>query len=310
MSDDTGRPVALMTFAVLAVIGFIATVVLGARGSSAPAQPQQPDIAIAAEIEGELSSLSGVQAADVSNTVECVDDCNETRQKYLATVELRPDVTPQQISEVVSTHDMIAPSKVGMSAVPITLLLAPDKILSVASVHYGFGVTQADAYLTAASASAAVDAAYGPPAIGESPLLTVAADLPGLLCENVDAAMAQVVPAVSAAAAAGGIPFGTVQLECGSAELEAGIAAGAVYQQGWAQAAKALDRLCRDRGCREPSGELHDVYVAFEDSSTVVTVELNDGQQLPPADLVTLQGVVDSLSAAGAANPQLDLNNF
>lgn len=308
--DEARRPVALMTFAVLAVLGFMVTLVLGVTDSGAPAEPDQPDISIAASIEQDLNSLPGVNSVEVTNAIECLGTCAETHQNYLAEVDLRPDVTPKQLSAIVSAHDEIAPAKVGLSEVPITLAVSSDKTLSVASVHYGFGVTQAEAYLAAAKASAGVDVGYGPAAPGESPLLTIAADLPGLVCDNADAAMSQVVPAVSAAATAGGIPFGTVRFDCGAAELEAGIAAGSVYQPGWTQAATAVDRVCRASGCGDSSGAIVNLVVAFEDSSTTVVLEINDGQQVPPTDLATVQGVVDSLVAAGAANPQLDLNNY
>lgn len=307
--DETGRPVALTTFAVLAVLGFVATVVFTFM-DRAPANPQQPDAVIAAEVETDLAGLAGVEAVEVTNTIECVKTCRETRQTYLATVQLRPDVTPKQISAIVSTHDAVAPPIVGINELPMILEVSPDKTLSVAAVHYGFGVTQADAYLAAVKASAGVAVGYGPPAVDESPLLTIDATLPGLVCSNADTAMSQVVPAVSAAATAGGIPFGTVRFDCGAAVLEAGIAAGAVYQPGWSQVATSVDRLCREENCGEPAGVLLDAYVAFEDSSTVVTVVLNDGQQLPASDAAKLHAVVDALSAAGAANPQLDLSNY
>lgn len=311
ISDEVDRrPVALMTFAVLAVLGFIVTLILGARDAGSPARPRQPDADVAAGIQDELSGLPGVRAAEVSNTIECLNDCSQTHQNYVANVSLRSDVTPQEISAIVSTHDEIAPEEVGLAAVPITLALSPDKTLSVASVHYGFGVTQAEAYLAAVDASGGVRVAYGPPATGQSPLLTIEANLPGLVCGNADAAMSQVVPAVSAAAAAGGIPFSTVQFDCGTAKLEAGIAAGSAYQPGWTQVATSVDRVCRESACGETTGVVMDVAVSFQDSSTTVTVELNDGQYLSTASLETFHEIVDKLVAAGAANPQLDLKNY
>lgn len=313
LEDDAGRPVALVVFAVLAALGFCVTVVLGVTGSDSPDRLEQPDPAVAASIEEELSALPGVESAAVVNSIDCVDDCSQTPREYSATVALSADVTAAQISEIVRVHDAVAPAKVGLDAVPISMLVAADKVLNVDSVHYGFGVTQADAYLAAIDADAGIEAAYGPPGAGESPLLTVAAVVSEPACDGADAAMAQVVPAVSAAAAAGGIPFGTVQLSCGpqsAVALEAGIAAGAQYHAGWTEAATSIDRLCSQQTCGDEIGGLHDVYVDFVDSSTVVTVHLNDHQSLAAEDLATLHGVVDALSEAGAANPQLDLQNY
>jgi hypothetical protein len=308
--EDVRRPVALMIFAVLAVLGLVVTFVLGRDGDEEPSQAQQQVATSVAVVQDELSNLPGVRAVEVTSTTGCLDDCTEAGSSYLATVQLRLDVTAQQISAVVSAHDESALQNVGLAAVPTTLMLTPTTTLRVSSVHYGFGVTQAEAFLSAATGPANVQVEYGPPTAGESPLLTVAAILPGMVCDNADTAMAQVVPSVGAAAYDGGIPFGAVRFDCGSVALEAGIASGAVYQTGWTQAATSVDRVCRENGCGQSFGVLQDVSVVFEGGSTQVVVELNDGQQLPPDDLAAMQAAVDALVAAGAVNPQLVLENY
>lgn len=307
--DGTPRPVAVMVFGVLAVLGFIVTGILSGYTVDPSDAPSQPDQAIAAQIEQELDNLEGVKRAQVIDTVECIDDCSETRRSYGAKVELRASATAEQISAVVAKHDEIAPSQVGMQDLPITLMLTPDKTLKVAPVHYGFGVTQAAAFLSASAASAQVAVDYGPPSSGESPLLSIAANVPGLVCENADAALAQVVPALSSAATAGGISFSSVRFDCGAAKLEAGIAAGSVFQPTYSAAATAVDRISRDIEGFD-TGVVRELSVAFDGVSTILTVELNDGQQVGPELLDEFDSIIESLTTAGAADPQLDLKNY
>lgn len=310
VADEEKRPVALVAFGVLAILGFVMTMLLGANEGHRGSMPPRPDPAIAAGIENDLSTLPGVKGIEVSNAIECFDDCEQTRHHYLATIKLTADVTPQEISAIVAAHDQIAPSRVGLNTVAMRMTLSSGNTLDVAAVHYGFGLTQAEAFLAATAASSTVNVAYGPPNIGESPLLTIKTSLPGLVCELVDPALSQVVPAVSAAAVAGGIPFATVSFDCGSVSLQAGIAAGTDFHPGWTEAATTIDRMCRDHGCGKADGTVNDIYIAFNDGTTMVTVELKDGQNLASYDLAKLHGVVDALSFAGAANPQLNLQNF
>lgn len=277
-------------------------------------EPEQPDPSIAKGIEQQLEQQPGVADAAVLAERECIDMCKAWQPNYVATVDLAPSVTADQVQQIVSVHNALSVERLpseftDRGPVTVTLRFDDQHRLEVRADPSGFSTAMAQAFIDTHQlpevTARYVSSKDAPPAFELSTELEVAT------CAELDGAAQASVPVISGAAVAAGIPAVEVHFRCPRAYGTVKVAAGTPYQPGWSAFATQMADF-RDTYIGQPGddGIVQDFTAYAHGTETQLDVEVNSGRTLPDDAKAQLQAITDQMAAAGVLNPTVSITQF
>lgn len=292
---------------VIAGIGWIASL-----GRDSSDEPAQPDPAVAESIEATLAAEPGVQAADVAMTIECIDRCKGQRYEYRSDVDLTPEATADQVRTIIAAHTSAVAHKLSGQWLTVARgisFTAPGGATLTVGDENGPDDQQVQAFLDAAPQLTTLSAAYGPPSSGQPAEYSLEAEAAATTCAELDTIVPAELAVLSGATAAAGIAAAELTVSCEGLRASIAVTPVSTGGPGWTGLAAIVSQL----GAQYVTGFdgiAQDLFISARDGSTVVAIEVNEGQTLPPAAEELLQAILTQLASVGAAGPTLDIKQF